>query len=87
VTRSLPLRAALLALFVLLACEAGPVETGANPPPPPTHTSTHLRHGPHIGIQDTSGEASEEDAERFRKEKEKEEEEKENSGEASPPPP
>jgi hypothetical protein len=85
VTRSFVCGAAALpALLFLLACEAGPVKTGANPPPPPTHTSTHLRHGPHIGIQDTSGEASEKDAERFRKKEG--EEETENSEKASEPP-
>lgn len=56
-----------------LACESGPVETGANPPPPPTQTPSGLRYGTPGSIHVLSGEASEEDAERMREQSEESE--------------
>jgi hypothetical protein len=76
--KRLLLIALLLSMGAAPGCETGPVETGANPPPPPTYTSPGMRYRPNTGLQDVSGEASEEDAERMKEQAEEREEEEEN---------
>jgi hypothetical protein len=60
-----PLRLCSVALWLplALACvgNTSPGE-GANPPPPPSHTPTGLRHAPNTGVYPMSNELSEEEA-------------------------